>query len=161
MKCYIHSDREAVAICVSCAKPICSECSLVLPDNKMHCKQCLINGNASLYKKSSWAWWLLPTFGGIIGGLIAFIANAKKSNRLNYVKGGEYLFVGLLITLIIAAIGSFTYISWDSKYQEGYNYGHRSGYNSGLLDGKKSVTTPALPLTPSITSPFKITPKTP
>ncbi|MCL1995909.1 MAG: 5-bromo-4-chloroindolyl phosphate hydrolysis family protein [Defluviitaleaceae bacterium] len=40
MKCYIHSDREAMALCTICGKPICSECHISV-DNKSNCFNCI------------------------------------------------------------------------------------------------------------------------
>ncbi len=40
MNCYVHSDREAVGVCVSCGKPICSECKVLIKD-KYYCNSCV------------------------------------------------------------------------------------------------------------------------
>jgi hypothetical protein len=40
MKCYIHSEKDAVGACVSCGKFICEECKVEI-HNKNHCKNCL------------------------------------------------------------------------------------------------------------------------
>lgn len=37
MKCFNHNDREAIGICISCKKALCSEC-LELVDNQVSCK---------------------------------------------------------------------------------------------------------------------------
>ena len=39
MNCFYHEDREAIGICVSCGRPICPECKVVLAD-KFHCNKC-------------------------------------------------------------------------------------------------------------------------
>lgn len=97
MNCYYHPDREVVAMCVSCGKPICTECKVISKD-KMYCNQCLTNGKVSLiYEKGSWAWWLLPSLLGIIGGIIAYLANKKKTP----IRSTDYLSVGLIVTLWI------------------------------------------------------------
>jgi surface polysaccharide O-acyltransferase-like enzyme len=96
---FYPNDKEASAICVSCGKPVCNECNILLKDNKMHCKQCVLNGRAITYEKTSWAWWLLPTLFAILGGLIAFIANGNKNNQLRYVRSSDYFFVGVLVTI--------------------------------------------------------------
>ncbi len=113
MKCSYHPNQEAMAFCVTCGKPVCSECSILLQDNKMHCKQCLVNGDVQIYGTSSWAWWLLPTLLGIVGGLIAFFANSNKTHRLKYIRRSDYLIVGLISTLVV--------IIW---YAIGYDAGY-------------------------------------
>jgi hypothetical protein len=39
LNCYEHSDREAVAVCLSCGKSICLECKVVLGE-KLYCNAC-------------------------------------------------------------------------------------------------------------------------
>lgn len=95
MNCYYHPDREVVGMCVSCGKPICIECKVILKD-KMYCNQCIIDGKAPLlYERGSWAWWLLPTTLGIVGGLIAYGATKDKTPY----RSTDYLIVGLIVTL--------------------------------------------------------------
>ncbi len=40
MKCYYHPDREAVAVCSVCGKPLCAECAQEYK-GKVYCKECL------------------------------------------------------------------------------------------------------------------------
>ena len=40
MKCYYHPDREAVAVCSVCGKPLCAECAHEYK-GKVYCKECL------------------------------------------------------------------------------------------------------------------------
>lgn len=40
MKCFNHPDIEAVGVCSSCGKAICSNCSMVI-NNKVTCKSCV------------------------------------------------------------------------------------------------------------------------
>ncbi len=40
MKCYYHPDREAVAVCSVCGKPLCAECAHEYK-GKIYCKDCL------------------------------------------------------------------------------------------------------------------------
>ncbi len=40
MKCYYHPDREAVAVCSVCGKPLCAECAHEYK-GKIYCKECL------------------------------------------------------------------------------------------------------------------------
>ncbi len=39
MNCYYHPDREVVGMCVSCGKPICAECKVIL-GGKCYCNPC-------------------------------------------------------------------------------------------------------------------------
>lgn len=40
MKCWAHSEVDAVAVCVSCGKGLCRECSIVIA-GKSYCKTCV------------------------------------------------------------------------------------------------------------------------
>jgi phage shock protein C len=40
MKCYLHTEREPVAECVSCRQHVCQECDVVL-GRRHYCKKCL------------------------------------------------------------------------------------------------------------------------
>lgn len=40
MKCFYHPDREAVAVCSKCGKPLCQECAKEF-EGKIYCKDCL------------------------------------------------------------------------------------------------------------------------
>ena len=40
MKCYVHSDVDAVATCASCGKAICQNCAVDVA-GKVRCKECL------------------------------------------------------------------------------------------------------------------------
>jgi phage shock protein PspC (stress-responsive transcriptional regulator) len=40
VNCKLHSDRDAVACCISCGNMVCTECDVVVAQ-KHHCKQCL------------------------------------------------------------------------------------------------------------------------
>ncbi len=40
LKCYYHPDREAVAVCSVCKKPLCKECAHEYK-GKIYCKDCL------------------------------------------------------------------------------------------------------------------------
>ncbi len=40
MKCYYHPDHEAIGICISCGKPVCVECKVVLRE-KIYCNPCV------------------------------------------------------------------------------------------------------------------------
>ena len=47
MNCDYHPDREVVGMCVSCGKPICVECKVILKD-KIYCNQCIDTGKAKV-----------------------------------------------------------------------------------------------------------------
>ena len=50
MNCYYHPDREAVGMCVSCGKPICAECKVMLGE-KFYCNPCaekMLSGKAEI-----------------------------------------------------------------------------------------------------------------
>jgi len=40
MKCWVHPKEDAVAVCVSCGKGLCRECSIVIAGNN-YCKACV------------------------------------------------------------------------------------------------------------------------
>ncbi len=105
MNCYYHSDRDVVGMCVECGKPVCTECKVVLPDKKLYCNPCVINGPLSFYEKGLWVWWLLPTALGIIGGLIAYLFNKRKAP----ITSTDYLIVGLFTTIFIPMGGAILY----------------------------------------------------
>lgn len=58
MNCYYHPEREAVGTCVSCGKPICAECKVVL-EEKFYCNPCadkLFTGASTPYKAKGLNW---------------------------------------------------------------------------------------------------------
>lgn len=40
MKCYIHTDQDAVGACVACGNLICGTCEVDV-DGRKHCKKCV------------------------------------------------------------------------------------------------------------------------
>ena len=42
MNCAYHPDREVVAVCACCGKPLCAECKVLLKD-KYYCNPCAKN----------------------------------------------------------------------------------------------------------------------
>jgi hypothetical protein len=40
LKCYYHPDREAVAVCSKCGKPLCKDCAIEYR-GKIYCKDCM------------------------------------------------------------------------------------------------------------------------
>lgn len=39
MKCFYHPNHDAVGVCISCGKAVCSECKVILQE-KMYCNPC-------------------------------------------------------------------------------------------------------------------------
>ena len=52
MKCYYHPDREAVAVCSMCGKPLCEECAHEYK-GKIYCKDCLAKVKAEEAKNAA------------------------------------------------------------------------------------------------------------
>lgn len=50
--CFYHPDRAAIAICVSCRKPICQACS-TLWEGMHHCAVCLPQRRASVGRRGT------------------------------------------------------------------------------------------------------------
>lgn len=46
-RCFYHPDRQALAVCVSCRKPICQSCS-TLWEGMHHCASCLAGRRAAV-----------------------------------------------------------------------------------------------------------------
>ena len=47
MKCYVHPDREAIAICKSCGKGLCADCNVDI-EKISYCKSCIASGKIRL-----------------------------------------------------------------------------------------------------------------
>ena len=45
MNCQYHTDREVIGTCVSCGKPVCSECKVIFKGN-LYCNPCVDSGRA-------------------------------------------------------------------------------------------------------------------
>lgn len=50
--CFYHPDRSALAVCVSCRKPICQSCS-TLWEGMHHCTACLPLRRAAVGERST------------------------------------------------------------------------------------------------------------
>ena len=50
--CFYHPDRPALAICVSCRKPICPSCS-TLWEGMHHCAACLAERRAAVVERGA------------------------------------------------------------------------------------------------------------
>jgi len=67
MKCYYHTEKEAVGMCVNCGKAICPEC-LVEVRQKNYCKNCIAQIAAPDIGGKSWlVALLLSVFVGELG----------------------------------------------------------------------------------------------
>ena len=81
MTCYIHQEREAVAICTACGKFICKECHVSV-DNKATCVNCIKKELESkpIVKKSSLLTFLFSFFFIFPLGLnYLYIGHSKKA----------------------------------------------------------------------------------
>lgn len=50
--CFYHPDRAAIAICVSCRKPVCQACS-TLWEGIHHCTACLAQRRAAVGRRGT------------------------------------------------------------------------------------------------------------
>lgn len=51
-RCFYHPDRPAMAICVSCRKPVCASCS-TLWEGMHHCTECLARRRAAVVERGT------------------------------------------------------------------------------------------------------------
>lgn len=84
----------------------CYFCSKELPEGKTYCVHCDHETNTTnpfekttIYKKRSNAWYLLPIFFGIIGGIIAFVIIRKDDSM----KGAYCLIIGV-VTMVVGFV---------------------------------------------------------
>lgn len=78
MKCFYHSDRDAVAVCKSCGRGICPECLADVPPGVACRNRCetevaalnlLIRRNRTAYQKAG-ASWRRNAIGMLLAGLL-------------------------------------------------------------------------------------------
>ncbi len=50
--CFYHPDREAVAVCSKCKKPLCKECAITY-NGKIYCKECFEELKSTMQKKET------------------------------------------------------------------------------------------------------------
>lgn len=102
MNCYVHPDKEAVGVCTSCTKPICSECKVEVA-GKLVCTNCLAEGKgiaqvpaAGTALKSKGTALVAEIAGGLFGifGLGWIIAGRSET--------GVFWLVGMLIWELVA-----------------------------------------------------------
>ena len=109
MKCYSHNDTDAIAICKSCNKALCRECSVEVINGiacKNSCEEQVIylneiinrsKGYDKIFKKSEKA-----SFGGVV---------------VNALLGGVFLIMGVLeqkstnLAIMLIAIGLIFFLS--------------------------------------------------
>lgn len=113
MKCYTHPDKDAVAVCSVCGQGICEPCSVKI-GGKFYCKQDAdrLFGTVPITPEArpaqapvpitpearvSSAWYLLPFFLGIIGGLIAWVINKESDPK----KARNFLIFGVVWTIVL------------------------------------------------------------
>ena len=93
MNCYIHAQNDAVGMCTTCGKPICSDCAVEV-QGKLTCRTCLANnrGPSNTGSKDANTAFLLELVGGFLGLL-----------------GLGYLYVGKTSDGVIRLIGWIVY----------------------------------------------------
>jgi hypothetical protein len=76
MKCYRHHDRDAIGVCKSCNKGLCSDCAADIGNGiacKNSCEQAvrdlneIISKSKSVYQKNSSTYYRMAVIYGLIG----------------------------------------------------------------------------------------------
>lgn len=103
MKCAVHSEIDAIGVCVDCGKGLCPECKIELL-GRLYCQFCANEAfrstKTSGAKVSGW-YYILPVFLGFIGGLIAFFAEGNYRKNKNRAK--NMLGLGILMSILWSA----------------------------------------------------------
>ncbi len=111
MKCYFHPEVDAVGVCTSCGKGLCSSCKLELV-GKLYCQSCadrLVTGATESPTSEVSAWYfLLPFLFGFLGGLAAYYVDDNYKKDKNRAK--NMLLTGITITVF--SLGIFFTFSW-------------------------------------------------
>jgi len=58
MKCAIHPDRNALAYCSSCGKPLCTAC-VVRTSSGNFCEACATRGDRPPKTRRAIPWWMI------------------------------------------------------------------------------------------------------
>ena len=100
MKCYTHSEKNAIGGCVNCGKFICEECRVSI-SSKNYCKNCLSEVIGEKNKK-------LETLESTRHTPTVFMnssssASSSTSSSISNTSGGAWC---CCIIIILAAIGS-------------------------------------------------------
>ncbi len=114
MNCFYHQDREAVGICISCGRPVCQECKVVLAD-KFHCSKCAdqiyaratsaVHDTTARPPRPSWFarhlnWTALISWTGLIpvwlvGGFLTGVIAAMAGFEANFDGAAGYLWTAI------------------------------------------------------------------
>jgi hypothetical protein len=89
LKCYYHPDREAVAVCSMCGKPLCEECVHEY-NGKIYCKDCLAKVKEAEAKNT-----------GATGKPAKNTAHKETEEKNNTAK---IIFVSIVVALIIIGL---------------------------------------------------------
>jgi hypothetical protein len=92
MNCHIHTDRDAVAMCKSCGKGLCSECANVY--TKPSCDACVKQYYAGVVAEKR-----KPIINTAVVAILGFLVGLSIAN-----KPSETLFAGLLIMVMCLSI---------------------------------------------------------
>lgn len=84
------------------ARVICKNCGRETESDGVYCKHC---GFSIAKVRYTWAWWLLPVFLSIDGGLIAY-AGVRRMNKRS---AGWMLILSILLFLLIIVGGVAAY----------------------------------------------------
>ena len=110
MKCFYHTDRDAVGICKACNKGICRECAEDLGHSiacknscieKAECIEHIIDNNSVTFKTHSKNVFFMPSFFGFMGAVM-LVVGLQKSDLMNFsvVMGLGFIFFGVLMFFI-------------------------------------------------------------
>ena len=100
MKCSYHPEIDAIGVCITCGKGLCTECRVALT-GKMHCQSCADQAFSLAIASDtevSASYYLLPVFFGLIGGIIAYFINGNYKKNRNRAK--NMLGLGIIITIM-------------------------------------------------------------
>ena len=106
MKCSIHTEAEAVGVCVHCGRAVCSACSTTV-SGKTSCNTCAADGPGVVMGKQTGK----PIAGGILGiiaGVIVFFIGsvliADGATVDYYWESADWVEIGTGIVLVVLAI---------------------------------------------------------
>jgi hypothetical protein len=106
MKCSIHPEVDAVGVCVSCGKAVCSKCSNLV-HGKIYCPSCVTNVSEIVERKQTGkpiAGGILGIIAGVFGFFIGIILIADGATVDYYWESVDWSEVGLGIALVILGI---------------------------------------------------------
>ena len=114
--CSYHASKDAAGSCVTCGKLICIACQSEI-DGKSYCPPCVeklftaseAKAQATLELAAAKpegravnpAWWLLPVFLSLVGGLAAWLANKEHNAGM----ARYMLFTGIGIAAVQGLVG--------------------------------------------------------